>query len=174
MVLLHASLVFTQLIRSETRVMEIVSDVFSYASYYSLSSCLLWLYVLCDNVWQSLFFYYRSTPDNAYDELLQTLHESERMPRLLCYKILGFTIPLCGTVVVMLISKLILKSNGFPWNAYDVRIATNEFFFVYFPMILCLTFGVIQFAYTGHLIYKMERKDTEWRTQKRIDLEKKR
>lgn len=173
LLLLHVSLVFTQLIRGETRVMNIISKVFSYTSYFSLISCFVLLYVLCDNIWQSLILY-RSSPDVAYDELMQTTHESEKIPRLRCYKILAFTMPFCGTIFAMVTSEFILKSREFAWSSEPVDILTAQFYFIFLPMILLLTFGVIQFSYTGHLIYEMYKKGYEWKTMERIDVERRR
>lgn len=173
LVLLHVSLVFTQLVNNELDVVKRLCDAFSYVSYYSLVACFVWLYVLCDDAWHDLALYQKSH-DVAYDELMQTSFIEDQVNRFWAYKLWGILVPLVTSIIEFVISEFALKSREFSWTIIRVNKMSLEFFCVFYPIIIFMIFGVFMFLKTALLIRQTISSSREKITQDRFVLIKKR
>jgi hypothetical protein len=169
--LLYVSVTFTQLIHSEGKPLKLICHAFEYVSYYSLIACLVWLFAMCDDVWNTLNLYKRS-PDIAYDELMQTSFISERRKKILGYNLYGFVVPSIVTIIALVTNEVVLKSDEFCWSS---RKFTNlEFIFIVVPVIISMITVVFKYVRTGYLLHKLLPKNATNITKERIDLENKR
>lgn len=172
LVLLHVSLVFTQMIRFEMYQAQHVTELFAFVSYYSLISCFAWIYVLCDNVLPTLELY-RPTSDIAFDENMQDVFEVEKILRLRFYWFCGHISPLLMTTFAVTASVVLLKLKEFPWvSTNSIKVSHFNLFFL--PITLLMTYGLFQFAKIGRMIFKMNMEVMRGRTRKRVELERKR
>lgn len=171
--LLHVSLVFTQLIRSSDNLLEFISEMFAYISYYSLISCFLWLCVLCDNVYQSLMFY-RQSQDMAYDEYFQVEFETGQQRRFKVYDYTGFVLPILMTIVTLIMTKYLPNIESFYWTSLRVDMTRLEFCYVFLPIVILMTYGVVTYTSTGILLIRAYAKEFTNFTRERNELEGKR
>lgn len=177
LVLIHVCIVFIQLYHNGFEAPKFVYEALKYVFYFSVIGCFSWLYMLNDDVWQTLRFYKRS-PRVAYDSLFQDSLDKDQKRRFQLYYAFGFGIPsfLTGLACVITnfaMEKVEKQTPRFVWSEKYI-LDSSAFNFVLLPIGVLIVYGVIRFGQTLLYVRKIMNMPQRPITRERNFVERKR
>lgn len=110
----------------------------------------------------------------AYDEFFQVEFETGQKRRFRVYDYCGFTIPPLMTIITLVMTKYLPNIESFYWTSLRVDMTRLEFCYVFLPIVILMTYGVVTYASTGILLIRAYANEYSNLTRERNELEGKR